>query len=136
MNAHGPIQWVQDERGEMHYGVQDRMSASSRDEKEEKHVLKYVGDPVFGFKPSKTRIEVCKTLCRDVRMEATECHNAVILFGSSRVSTGLRENVRGNSLLAFHGQRRSKESQATTEKETKSRFFQYYDDQTIHLKIC
>ena len=42
MNAHGPIQWVQDERGEMHYGVQDRMSASSRDEKEEKHVLKYV----------------------------------------------------------------------------------------------
>ena len=38
---------VQDERIEMHYGVQDRMSASSRDEKEEKHVLKYVGDPVF-----------------------------------------------------------------------------------------
>ena len=48
--------------------------------KGQKRVLKYVGDPVFGFKPSKTRIEVCKTLCRDVRMEATECHNAVILF--------------------------------------------------------
>ena len=97
MNAHGPIQWVQDERGEMHYGVQDRMSASSRDEKEEKHVLKYVGDPVFGFKPSKTRIEVCKTLCRDVRMEATDCHNAVILFGSSRVGkTSLCEMLVNN----------------------------------------
>ena len=85
MNAHGPIQWIQDGRGEMHYGVEDRMLANSRDEKEEKYVLKYVGDPVFGFKPSKRRIEVCKTLCRDVKMEATDCHNAVILFGSSRV---------------------------------------------------
>ena len=71
------------ERGEMHYGVQDRMSASSRDEKEEKHVLKYVGDPVFGFKPSKTRIEVCKALCRDVRMEASrvsQCCDSVRIF--------------------------------------------------------
>jgi GTPase SAR1 family protein len=91
--SQGPIEWVQDKSGRLHYGVREK----SRDDKEEKFVLKYVGDPVFGFKRGKTRISISETLCRDVKMEATHCHNAVILFGSSRVGkTTLCELVVNN----------------------------------------
>jgi len=103
--SQGPIEWVQDKSGRLHYGVREK----SRDDKEEKFVLKYVGDPVFGFKRGKTRISISETLCRDVKMEATHCHNAACC--EQCVSKGLRENVFGHSVFALDGSRYQKQQQ-------------------------
>lgn len=92
--------WVQTPKGHRYYGTK---VDGNEAEGAPSTINVHVGDPCFGFKATKKKVEVEHILSQNVQIQAGWCHNAVIILGTSKAGkSSLCEQMVNNQFLSSY----------------------------------
>ena len=72
--------WIQDPQGKLHYG---KLLDEDNGEDDVQRIMRFVGDPVFGFRPTQHKVDVVRIVDREVKLKGTFCKNPILLLGSA-----------------------------------------------------